>query len=416
MKPLEEMGERVNRALDETPGEVFDLSRARSNFLSDSQQASRGSAYFARAGAVLGLVLAAWVSFLWFPKSSLEVGVNGVSLSEGAALVGDRSGGLPITFSDGSSVLLEKGASARLLALTSQGAHLEITDGSAEVSVVHREDTSFSFDVGPYLVAVTGTRFTVGWDRDSAVFSLSMHDGSVRVTGPRSEDGRVVVAGQNLRLDAEGRPWEMKDEAPNGVKSGRVQELLDNDGEPVVVFEEGATSSVNAPIPAKKDGKATRPDVDVAEKAKSWIELAREGENVLAVAAAERIGLSEILGRASDRELLRLAYSALYCGRGALATRVFKKVRFRFPKAPTAAEAAFGIGRLSPGASGVRWFEIYLDELPSGPLAREAMGRVLEARAGTPNAKSLSLAKQYLARFPRGPRADLASRMLKSVK
>jgi TolA-binding protein len=58
-----------------------------------------------------------------------------------------------------------------------------------------------------------------------------------------------------------------------------------------------------------------------------------------------------------------------------------------------------------------RWFRIYLAEAANGSLAREAMGRLLEAlqRSGQP-AAACGIARQYLRRFPGGPHARRARR------
>jgi hypothetical protein len=56
-----------------------------------------------------------------------------------------------------------------------------------------------------------------------------------------------------------------------------------------------------------------------------------------------------------------------------------------------------------------RWFETYLTEDPDGPLAEEALGRLIDARkeAGA-RSGARDAATLYLSRHPDGVFADLA--------
>jgi hypothetical protein len=76
--------------------------------------------------------------------------------------------------------------------------------------------------------------------------------------------------------------------------------------------------------------------------------------------------------------------------------------------------SAFLLGKLAAdhlGASGeaITWFQTYLAEEPSGGLAEQALGRVVELRhrsGDTAGAKKA--AETYLARYPSGAYAALA--------
>src|SRR5262249_29471585 len=87
--------------------------------------------------------------------------------------------------------------------------------------------------------------------------------------------------------------------------------------------------------------------------------------------------------------------------------------RDRFARTPQAAIAAFELGRSAPPAEAATWFEAYLAEEPRGSLAREAWGRLVEANAlAGKDAAARSAAQEYLARYPDGPSAALARRVL----
>ena len=63
----------------------------------------------------------------------------------------------------------------------------------------------------------------------------------------------------------------------------------------------------------------------------------------------------------------------------------------------------------SPGEA-IQWFETYLRERPRGPLAEQALGRILELEQH--GASGAAAARRYLTRFPRGAYAALARRVL----
>jgi TolA-binding protein len=89
-------------------------------------------------------------------------------------------------------------------------------------------------------------------------------------------------------------------------------------------------------------------------------------------------------------------------------------LRRRFPGGGHSAFAAFELGRLHFDQLGAyheatRWLNTYLAEQPSGPLAREALGRVMEAESKSGNAsEARRTAELYLSRYPTGPHQKLA--------
>ncbi|HEX6245102.1 MAG TPA: hypothetical protein VFZ61_29475, partial [Polyangiales bacterium] len=92
--------------------------------------------------------------------------------------------------------------------------------------------------------------------------------------------------------------------------------------------------------------------------------------------------------------------------------------RRRFPGSKEASTAAFTLGRMAFDqraryADAARWFAVYLAEQPDGPLMGDARGRLLEAHQHLGNtAAARREAEGYLRRFPDGPYADQARRIL----
>ena len=113
-----------------------------------------------------------------------------------------------------------------------------------------------------------------------------------------------------------------------------------------------------------------------------------------------------------------LGDTARFAGAGGRAAQALQGLRRRFPGDSRAAPAAFHLGRLAFDARGAyadaaRWFAIYLAEQPGGGFAREAAGRLIEARerAGDlPGARDA--ARDYLSRHPAGPHAGKARDLL----
>ncbi len=87
-----------------------------------------------------------------------------------------------IEFSDGSRVLLEPKASARVVRLDGPHTELALKRGKPAVSVRHREGASWTIVAGPYEVRVVGTKFTVDWQQASNAFRVAVTEGRVRVT------------------------------------------------------------------------------------------------------------------------------------------------------------------------------------------------------------------------------------------
>src|SRR6185369_8341120 len=91
------------------------------------------------------------------------------------------------------------------------------------------------------------------------------------------------------------------------------------------------------------------------------------------------------------------------------ATKAYMSLRRRFPHSSLSANAAFAMGRMefdqrSAFAEAEHWFANYLAEQPHGPLAREALGRRMEALDRSGNFEAArGVAQSYKTSYPRGP-------------
>jgi hypothetical protein len=126
---------------------------------------------------------------------------------EGAAEV--RAGGYVETgssehavlrFSDGSEVALAERARAHVRAVDEHGARVTIDEGHAHAYVVHAPETHWGFEVGPYVVNVTGTAFGISWLAAERRMDVRLENGAVAVLGPVFAAPLALRAGQWLTV------------------------------------------------------------------------------------------------------------------------------------------------------------------------------------------------------------------------
>ncbi len=406
---LSELGQELDRALVEATRPEEQLRVAREGLL---EQLAGGTATRVRAAgpstdgarrgrAVVAIGVAAAMAAgvaLWVRAPiSFEVGGTGVAGGTDAMIAAEGAESVPLSFSEGSSVVVRPGGRVRVLDTDARGAHVLVESGAVDVAITHRggRSASWSFDAGPLSVSVTGTRFHLGWSPGDQRFSLAMTEGVVVVTGSCLGSPRSVRSGEKLELTC-------------GAGRGREVAVAEPSKQaPATVAPQGTVAT-----PA-----AEAPPAPAAGGEKTWRELLRGGEAKQALVAAEKTDFTAVLATASQAELLGLADAARVAGETDQAVTLLTTLRKRFPSSANAAAAAFSLGRIAferrgAYADAVRWFSTYLDEAPNGPLMGDAVGRLMESRYRKGDrAGARSDAEEYLKRFPRGPYASLATRL-----
>ncbi len=394
-RPVELLGAQVAKAQDDQLARDGVADQARARFAA-SRKKSSARPPPRRSLVVLGglSALAAAIALIVVADGGrpLAVQTPGIAVDQ---WVGMESVEQPIAFSDGSSVLLRRGARARINRLERDGARVALERGSVAVAVRHNRSTLWLFQAGPYDVQVTGTRFDLEWQPETRQLELVMHDGSVRVTGPMLAEPRTVVAGERLAL---GTP------APVELPAG--PEALEPEPKPAVAVHDAEMVKERLPRPrrvAEAPAVVARPD---------WRALAAEGRYAEALSLA-RPAFSSLAEQESAADVLLLGDLARLGGDRALAQAAYRQVRRRFEGSGSAAEASFSLGRIAfdgrDDARAIEAFASYRREAPDGPFARDALGRLMEAqqRLGDTTAARAS-ALEYLTRFKSGPHAKLA--------
>ena len=412
-----ERGERLFRAWSASAPPPFDGPGGRARFLSQfdhftagATQSRRRTFVFAAAPAFAALIaLGAWLalSTVTFKTASGEG-------QAGAWLATTRANELPLTFSEGTELVMASDSRGRVEALTRVGASFLLERGEVRAHVVHRSGTNWRFLAGPFEVQVTGTALGVDWDPARERFAVHVDEGSVVVRGPSVGAPQLVRAGEQCVVDLPSRTVRISPiEAPRAdpaapVDAGRDDRHDDRSDTPAAAAATPAAAAPASPSPQARGAAA--PPV-------SWIKLDERGDYDAAYAAALNTGLASVLHASSADELLRLAQVARLSGHRDTEREALVTCRRRFPGSERAAVAAYELGRTSSPSEASSWFDTYLGEQPSGPLAREAAGRLVEARASAGDDRGArDAAARYLARYPDGPHALLARRVVAGAR
>lgn len=361
------------------------------------------------AAISISCIAAGATLFLWMRPAPLqfELGVARTPGVVGARVEAPPSDPLPMHFSDGTEIVLDGSAGARVLSLEPHGAHVVVEHGSARVAAVPRAQSAWLVAVGPFDVHVKGTRFDAAWDAKRESFSLKMYEGTVIVTGRCLTAPRTSTAGDVLDLTCSARsssPSVLV--AAEKPERATTEALLPSDKASAAC----QTSNVGR-LPAKTSNTLERA---TTVEACAWRAPLARGDSAGALAVLEASnGRDDACPAAGAEDLMRLGEAARSLGRRPRAVQIYQAVRRRFPDTDVAALAAFHLGQVAFDQGGSldearSDFAAYLAERPNGPLAQEALGRLLEIDQRTDARSARSLAERYLERFPRGPRATLA--------
>jgi hypothetical protein len=337
------------------------------------------------------------------------------------ARVGDGgyvSSGSPdgvVRFSDHSDLGLDPGTSLRISHLEVRGAHVMLEGGVLHVRIHTRPRGHWTLNAGPYTVHVTGTEFDLGWRAERQRLDLRLRKGSVTVEGPMAEDGVRVAAGQHLVAD--GATLSLVDEL------NATPEPTEAPAPPAAAVPESpAPAPLAVPAaPSHGPGHASRsapPAPSPRTEEETWGSRVARGDFEGVIENAEHRGMDKAMAESSALDLAALADAARYARRQEIARRALMTERVRFPDSVQARDAPFFLGGLSEAQNGnasLDWYNVYLRESPTGAYASQALGRkmmLVHRLRGIDGARPL--ATDYLARFPDGPYAPSARKLLQA--
>ena len=431
-KTLERVGARIAEDLGE--GVLSEEQRAvqRRAFLAaalavmESAPASERRRRWGAPLAAAAVVLVALGAAVFLPRGvhplAFWVGDQRAAGSEGTWIESSRAAAVPIIFDNGSRFDLRADTAVRVALANTARVSLDVNDGELFADIKRNGETKWEVNAGPYKVMVLGTAFTVDWNSGSGALAVAVSRGVVHVRGGHlSEYGIRIPAGK--RLVVEGLDGRVALEAIGGSRTDGAarngsaaadapsEEITAQDKAAVDVAAEQTASATATPPGSRAPAAKARRD-------EGWRSFYDKRDYAAAVAAAEGEGIESLLGRLDIEDLWALANASRFAHRGDVARRTLLAVRARFSDTPRATTAAFLLGRgeledRSNPEIARGWFETYLREDRDGPLAEQALGRLMEAcdKAGSAG-DARRYAERYLARYQDGLFAALATSIL----
>jgi hypothetical protein len=365
--------------------------------------------------AATALVVAAPVLYRHFraPEApTLAYRIEGGNELESGYLHEAGHAGIQVLFSEGSRFELTPGARGRIRTIDRGGAHLAVERGTASLHITPDAGRRWLVDVGPFLVTVKGTVFTVSWDPANEQFDLHLQRGRVVVNGPVSAGEISLRAGQRLAVNLATSESVISEEPqePAGPTGAVVAESSPPSDEPALVNSEPGLPRWSPPTATSK--------VERGAGDHRWREQLARGNWGKILDEVRRIGVNETLNKASSEDLFALANAARYHNQLDLARAALLAQRRRFPGSPRALGALYLLGRVEESreagtAQAIAWYDEYLTHAPNDPLAGEALGRKMiltEKLAGPTRARAV--AEDYLRRFPKGNYARSARELV----
>lgn len=409
---LQRLGRQLAAEQDRALAQDLSLGSVRARVTAEPRRRAARAGWWLGAAALTLLGVAGAGAYAWSrPREALSATVGDRPLVVGEWVSAVEGGAPPLRFSDGSEVTLSAGARARLAKLDSAGAHLVLESGAAGVNVIPNQGARYRLSLGPFAVDVVGTRFDVGFSPSDELFTLTLREGKVVVSGCVLGEGRTLLAGETLSASCRTGHFEIS--APGAARKEAPSSLLAEPPRALALAEpdvEGAVAEPASPLVEPAPSAAAAPP--------RWQQLAKQGRFADAYAMIAPGGFQVAVSKASAAELSLLGDTARFAGRPADALAAYRALRSKASGSAAAKQAAFSIARVhfdqrAAYAEAARWFRTYLAEQPGGPFAREAEGRLMEslARSGD-RVGARRAAEAYVGKYPGGPHDRVARQLL----
>jgi len=324
--------------------------------------------------------------------------------------------GMNINFNEGSRVALTTGTRGRIREVDKHGARVAIEHGTATFEVTPGSGRRWLVEVGPFLVTVKGTVFTVSWDPLREQFDLRLQRGRVDVSGPASAGEIALRAGQRLTVNLVQAKTVITEDEPALANSDAGEGSVLKSANPTEVTPADADHETAGPNSQHPPAVATGA---IAVGQRRWSDELARGQWDRILEDVKRTGVDATLSTASSDELLAVADAARYRRQPELARAALLTVRRRFPNSPRALDAIFLLGRLEESrahgsAQAIARYDEYLTRAPNGPFTGEALGRKMTLTVALEGpARAQTVAEEYLRRFPKGSYAGSARALIR---
>jgi hypothetical protein len=367
------------------------------------------AARVAALGVLVSIVLA--VGLYWqrsTERSLLSYRIENGSLGADQTIVASGAQSARLRFSDGTEIKLQPNTTARVRHLSDRGAALALDSGQLRAEVVPSGHSEWRFDVGPYVIQVTGTVFDVSWEPDPDRFELKLEHGSVTVHAPVSNGPIPVRAGQWLTIRSRSNEITIRDLTTLNPSAPLARPEASSKPVPDLAPATSASGPIVAP-PALSSHELAGSE--------SWSKALRLGHLDRIILDAERRGLESSVNTVSSEDLSALADAARFSRRNDIARLALGAQRRRFSGSRRAVEAAFLLGKVAEAErdnmGALKHFNQYLEEAPAGRYAGEALGRkmaIIQQTAGSAAAKATAM--EYISKYPDGSYAAVARAIL----
>jgi len=347
---------------------------------------------------------------------TLAYQIDGGRVLDGGYLRESGHVGMNINFNEGSRVALTTGTRGRIREVDKHGARVAIEHGTATFEVTPGSGRRWLVEVGPFLVTVKGTVFTVSWDPLREQFDLRLQRGRVDVSGPASAGEIALRAGQRLTVNLVQAKTVITEDEPALANSDAGEGSVLKSANPTEVTPADADHETAGPNSQHPPAVATGA---IAVGQRRWSDELARGQWDRILEDVKRTGVDATLSTASSDELLAVADAARYRRQPELARAALLTVRRRFPNSPRALDAIFLLGRLEESrahgsAQAIARYDEYLTRAPNGPFTGEALGRKMTLTVALEGpARAQTVAEEYLRRFPKGSYAGSARALIR---
>jgi TolA-binding protein len=447
-----EMGRRIANALDAVPEHRWNDTQRHDAYQTcvlSAMNHRKTFRPFAFKPAVVFLVatllaivgIGVWQFYPDTGEIPFRIGTAGSNAAPGTWVKNTDELPVPIVFENGSRFEIQTNSAARIIAATRESVHIDLSYGALHAEVIGNGHTRWQVTAGPFHVTVLGTVFRVDWDAGAAQFSVSVTRGVVAVA---DEDGGFrnmkVSAGQQLvakngkiqlaHLTAHGSSDGTAEQPPNGDVPEAANAGTTLDGTVTTASPRNANraSSRNhpqsdrliSPVPSSAAPDQSKTGAsDTVFPVLSWQSALQQKDWDAALPFLLKADTVHIVAATDENSLWELANWLRHQRHPGISGTLFESYRQRYPGTERAATAAFLLGKsaLDQAANperAVHWLKIYLAESPNGFLREEALGRILSVAESSDKPHDFApYATEYLTRFPEGPYAPGAERLLK---
>ena len=373
--------------------------------------AKRRALFVALAACLLALGTALVPAVLRRARVTLEPvavqRIDGGRLLDGGYLSEVGHAGIELRFNEGSKFALTPGTRGRLRTLTPEGTHFELDHGTASFQITPNPERQWWIEVGPFLISVRGTDFTVVWDPATEHLEVKLRRGRVSVSGPSAGEDVVLRPGQNLSVNLARGETAITDATADTI----VRDADQADARPAPAAS-SPFFAVPSAIRAAPVGLASAGAGPQGERRFKQALASGKWDRILA--DVDREGVDASVRTLASDDLFALADAARYRRRLDVARAALLAERERFPNSPRSIDALFFLGRVDEARAGgrdaaVKRYDEYLERAPAGTYASEALGRklILVKELAGPEA-ARAIAADYLRRFPGGSYAEAA--------